>query len=84
MQFKIIPCVCIEHEPDYTEDSNFNGMPQLTVYSSSVSSTLYYSAFCPKCGRGSKYGDFKSVKSALKHWNEIQTNLVKYEERIEF
>lgn len=72
---EIIPCVCTDHTPNFG-DSSLYGMPQLTVYMSKFSkrTRFYYSAFCPKCGRGSKLGNFKTPDEALANWNRVQRN----------
>lgn len=65
---KIIPCVCIEHEPT-TADSVYYGMPQLKV-----SKGQEWTAYCPNCGRGG-CGEYTSSYKALRAWNELQDGL---------
>ena len=48
---KIIPCVCIDHNPDVS-DSVYYGMPQLKVSGGFDTSMQFYSPYCPNCGRG--------------------------------
>lgn len=62
---KIIPCICCEN-------TNDSGLPQLQVTSSDIHT--YYTAYCPNCGRGGIF-QFKSERSAIKNWNEMQTDL---------
>lgn len=68
---KIAPCVCIDHKPDRTA-SGHDGMPELSVYTGDIPYSYYFSAFCPKCGRGSKLQSHKSAYFALHYWNDIQ------------
>ena len=76
---KIIPCVCCDHEPS-VEDSCYYGMPQIKVYTTKLSGNTYFSAFCPKCGRGG-VSDFKTVNAALKEWNILQKTLYKWKNK---
>lgn len=69
---KILPCVC-SVPVDYIKDS-YDGMPRMTV-----SFGQRYSAYCPKCGRGSELGDYKSAYLALRYWNKLQETLYSYE-----
>ena len=66
----IIPCIC--SAPVDNIDNAFDGMPQLVVSNGIDEHTQFWSAFCPKCGRGSKLDSHKSAYLALKHWNKIQ------------
>ena len=68
---KIIPCICCDHEPN-AGDSVYYGMPQLKVTQGSE----FFEAYCPNCGRGGMF-QHKSAYLALKHWNELQSNLRK-------
>ena len=76
---KIIPCVCCDHEPSVA-DSLYYGMPQIKVYTNKFSGNTYFSAFCPKCGRGGNT-DFKTINAALKDWNNLQLFLYKLKRR---
>lgn len=68
---KIIPCVCIDHEPDVMDSVHY-GMPQLKV--SSGNGKQFWTPFCPVCGRGG-CSEYKSSYYALKAWNEMQERL---------
>ena len=46
---KIIPCVCIDHEPT-AADSVYYGMPQLKVADGNGGYPQFYEAYCPNCG----------------------------------
>lgn len=70
---KVIPCVCLDHQLTFA-DSGYECMPQLMVEPSGK----YFSAFCPKCGRGGAT-QHKSAYLALKSWNEMQEWLWKSE-----
>lgn len=72
---KIIPCVCIEHIP-MVADSVYYGMPQIKV--SGGGKSQRFSPYCPECGRGG-CTEYKSAYLALKHWNEMQEHLWKFE-----
>ena len=74
---KIIPCVCMDHEPT-AADSVYYGMPQLKVNNSMREHKQFWSAFCPNCGRGGFMAE-KSAYLALKKWNLIQENLWRFE-----
>ena len=78
---KVIPCVCT-YPGDQEEgmESDY-GMPQLVVINGLASHLQFYSAYCPRCGRGSKQSDFKSAYLALKHWNTLQRFLWEMEEK---
>ncbi len=64
---KVLPCVCIDHEPD-VGDSVFYGMPQLKVAGSNRN--ILYTPYCPHCGRGGMF-QYKTAYLALKAWNEM-------------
>lgn len=70
---KITPCICIDHEPTVA-DSVYYGMPQLKVSGCNVTHKQFWSAYCPKCGRGGSMEE-KSAYLALKKWYEIQNQL---------
>ena len=76
---KIIPCVCIDHEPT-SADSVYYGMPQLKVSNSISKHKQFWSAFCPKCGRGGCL-EYKSAYLALRHWNELMESLWRFEKQ---
>lgn len=78
---EIIPCVCIDHEPTCA-DSVYYGMPQLKVSNSISEHKQFWSAFCPKCGRGGCI-EYKSAYLALKHWNNLMDRLWKFERQKE-
>jgi hypothetical protein len=70
---KIIPCICIDHEPTVA-DSVFYGMPVLLPYNSNKEHKQYWNIKCPNCGRGGLFEE-KSAYMALKKWNELQESL---------
>lgn len=70
----IVPCVCTANKPN-KENSTSYGMPLLAVECGFNEGEQFYSAFCPKCGRGSRLADFSSSYLALKHWNKMQKGL---------
>ena len=72
---KIIPCVCIDHEPN-AGDSVFYGMPQLKV--AGGGENQYFTPYCPNCGRGG-CSEHKSAYLALKHWNKLMEICWKHE-----
>ena len=72
---KIIPCVCIDHEPT-AADSVHYGMPQLKV--SGYEKNQWFTPYCPNCGRGGM-SEHKSAYLALKHWNGLMECLWKHE-----
>lgn len=74
---KVVPCVCTY--PGKSDDFDDDGMPQLIVRNGMVPHKQFWSAFCPKCGRGSRQDDYKSPYHALKHWNDFQSDLWKIE-----
>jgi len=78
---KVIPCVCTyPGDQEGRMESDF-GMPQLVVRNGFSPHLQYYSAYCPRCGRGSKQSDFKSAYLALKYWNKFQSHLWEMEEK---
>ena len=72
---KIIPCVCIDHEPT-CGDSVHYGMPQLKVAGGGKNQR--FTPYCPNCGRGG-CSEHKSAYLALKDWNEMMERLWKIE-----
>lgn len=70
---KVLRCVCADHEPN-GGDSVYFGMPQLKVTENNL-----FEPYCPNCGRGGLF-QFKSAYLALKHWNEMQNELVMLKE----
>lgn len=79
---KIVPCICTQKQRNKTEWYDFSvyhGMPQLKVSDGITEHTQFWSAFCPSCKRGGCI-EYKSPYFALKHWNEMQTELWKNEE----
>jgi hypothetical protein len=73
MKLKILPCVCIDHKPS-AGDSCYYGMPQLKVFSSSVTDRVYCEIKCPNCGRMG-IAQYDSVHAALVSWNKTQEQL---------
>lgn len=71
---KIIPCICAR-EAILQDEWSDEGMPQLIVRNGITPHKQFWSAFCPKCGRGSKLDDYKSAYLALRNWNRFQSNL---------
>lgn len=67
----IIPCVCIDHEPN-ASDSIHYGMPQLDVAQSVFPYKQFWYISCHNCGRGSRLIEFNTAHQALKEWNKIQ------------
>lgn len=65
----IVPCVCIDHKPDVTDGSAY-GMPNVAVGQGG-----WFSCYCPKCGRGNKFLDWRSTFKALRCWNDMQLSL---------
>lgn len=65
----IVPCVCIDHKPDVTDSSTY-GMPNVAVGQGG-----WFSCYCPKCGRGSEFLDWRSTFNALRYWNDMQLSL---------
>lgn len=81
----IIPCVCTKEPPnkiDWYEHSVYYGMPQLKVSNGIEEHIQFWVAFCPLCGRGGCV-EYKSQYFALKHWNEMQTELWRSEKGID-
>lgn len=75
---RIVPCVCSPNwEENHITDSYY-GMPELKVCGS-VFGQQFYEAYCPKCRRGGFF-QYKSAYLALKHWNEMQEHLRKFED----
>ena len=77
---KIIPCVCIDHEPT-VDDSVYYGMPQLKV--AGFEKNQWYTPYCPNCGRGGM-SEHKSAYLALKHWNGLMERLWKHEKYVNY
>lgn len=69
MKTRIMPCVCIDHEPN-SGDSLYYGMPQFKV----TDNMDYWEIYCPNCGRGGLL-QFKSPYLAVKDWNDMQERL---------
>ena len=67
----IIPCVCIQHEPDSADPCDY-GMPRMYVAQSTVPGKQFWYAYCPNCGRGKPGKERTSSYLALKDWNELQ------------
>lgn len=63
----IIPCVCIDHLPDTSDDACDYGMPDIAVGQGE-----WFSCYCRNCGRGGRWLNHTSVYKALKDWNECQ------------
>lgn len=68
---KIIPCICTELKNDGS-DGFYDGMPILHVCGGKP--ITFFSAQCPKCGRGGIY-QYNSAFKALRAWNFMQENL---------
>ena len=66
---RVLPCVCIDHAPDYIANGH-DGMPALRVYSSRDGSYSFV-AYCPDCKRGS-LNTYRTSYGALKAWNDLQ------------
>lgn len=74
---RIIPCICIEHEPESAVDGAY-GRPELQLYGGFDAYSYSFIPKCPVCGRGGLHS-FPSAYKALKDWNEMQKDLWDYE-----
>lgn len=72
---RVLPCVCLGYKPTCT-DSIYAGMPQLKV----TPNGGWFEVYCPNCGRGGAF-QYKSAYLALKHWNNMQERLWKWENK---
>jgi hypothetical protein len=67
----VVPCVCIDHEPDVRDSVHF-GMPRLDVVQSNYPSEQFWFVSCPVCGRGGII-QYKTAHEGLKQWNILQS-----------
>ena len=63
-------CICT---PEKGKDDGITGLPVIGLYIEG--GELYFSACCPKCGRGNRYDGKETLDDALKAWNSMQKRL---------
>ena len=67
---ELLPCICT---PEGKKEDGATGLPVIGLYIEG--GELYFSACCPKCGRGNRYDRKETLDDALKAWNSMQKRL---------